>query len=219
MAGLRDPAEPVARQALAELCVVYWYPVYAFIRRTGHDADAAQDLTQGFFTQLLERGGLSKADQSMGRFRSYLLGACRHYLANEHDRANAAKRGGGQRHLSLDFPEAERRYRVEPADQCTPDQLFERRWALTLLERTLTELRGEYVAAGNAPLFDRLKDSLTGDGASHATIAGDLGMTEGAVKVAAHRLRKRYRERLREIVADTADVVDGEIRDLFRALS
>jgi DNA-directed RNA polymerase specialized sigma24 family protein len=218
VAAVRDPAEPTARQALAELCATYWYPVYAFIRCSGHDADAAQDSTQGFFTQLLEKGGLSGADQAKGKFRSYLLGACRHYLANEHYRATAAKRGGGQTTLSLDFPDAERRYLVEPIDVRTPDQLFERRWALTLLDRTLRELRDEYVASGNDTLFDRLKDSLTGEGASHAAVAGELGMTEGAVKVAAHRLRKRYRERLREAVADTADDVDEEIRDLFQAL-
>ncbi len=218
IAAVRDPVEPAARQALGELCVMYWYPIYAFMRRTGHDADAAQDLTQGFFTQLLERGGLSGADQAKGKFRSYLLGACRHYLANEHDRVKAAKRGRGQRQLSLDFPDAERRYLIEPIDDRTPVQLFERRWALTLLDRILEELRKEYVIAGAAVLFDRLKDSLTGDGAAHAEVAADLGMTEGAVKVAAHRLRKRYRERLREAVADTADDVDEEIRELFRAL-
>lgn len=218
VAAVRDPAEPTARQALAELCAIYWYPVYAFIRRSGRAADVAQDFTQGFFTQLLERGGLSGADQAKGKFRSYLLGACRHYLANEHDRAMAAKRGGGQRQLSLDFPDAERRYLIEPMDERTPDQLFERRWALTLLDRTLSELRVEYIAAGNEALFNRLKDSLTGAGAAHAEAAVDLNMTEGAVKVAAHRLRKRYRERLREAVADTADDVDEEIRDLFRAL-
>jgi DNA-directed RNA polymerase specialized sigma24 family protein len=218
VAAIRDPAEATARQALAELCTIYWYPVYAFIRRSGQTPDAAQDLTQGFFTQLLERGGLSGADQAKGKFRSYLLGACRHFLANEYDRATAAKRGGGQRVISIDFPDAERRYLIEPADNRTPDQLFERRWALTLLDRTLSELRDEYFAAGNDALFDRLKDSLTGEGEAHGAVAIDLGMTEGAVKVAAHRLRKRYRERLREAVADTTDDVDEEIRSLFAAL-
>lgn len=218
IAAVREPAAPAAQLALAELCASYWYPIYAFIRRTGHNADAAQDSTQGFFTQLLEKGGLAGADRAKGKFRSYLLGACRHYLANEHDHATAAKRGGGQPVLSLDFPDAERRYLVEPIDQRTADQLFERRWALTLLDRTMSELQAEYAAAGNESLFDRLKETLTGGAASHAEMATDLGMTEGAVKVAAHRLRKRYRELLREAIADTADDVDEEIRELFRAL-
>jgi RNA polymerase sigma-70 factor (ECF subfamily) len=221
IAAARDPAEPESRQALAELCNLYWYPLYAFIRRNGHDADASQDLTQQFFTQLLDKHGIVGADRAKGRFRSYLLGACRHFLANEFDRATAAKRGGGQLVLSLDFPDAERRYGAEPADNRTPEQLFERRWALTLLDRTLAELQAEYAATGNGPLFERLKESLTGDGPAYALVAAELAMTEGAVKIAAHRLRQRYRERLRETIADTVDSpdeVEDEIRSLFAAL-
>jgi RNA polymerase sigma-70 factor (ECF subfamily) len=212
---------PAARQALAELCDLYWYPVYAFVRRRGYPPDDAGDLTQGFFARLLETAGLAGADPAKGRFRSYLLGACRHYLANDRARRTAKKRGGGRAVLSLDLPAAERRYATEPVDGRTPEQLFDRRWAVTLLGAVLADLRAEYAAAGQAGLFDRLKDSLTGDGDPYAAVAAGLGMAEGAVKVAAHRLRRRYRDRLRAAIAETVATpadVDAEIRDLFAAL-
>jgi RNA polymerase sigma factor (sigma-70 family) len=218
VAAAKDPA---ARQVLAELCGLYWYPVYAFFRRRGHSADDAGDLTQEFFARLIEKAGIAGADRAKGRFRSYLLGACRHFLTNEHDRAAAQKRGGGRVIGSLDFSDAERRYAAEPADDRTPEQLFERRWALTLLDGVLAGLRAEYVTAGQEPLFDRLKSSLTGEAGSYADLAAELGMTEGAVKVAAHRLRRRYRDRLRAAIAETVetdDDVEAEIRDLFAAL-
>jgi RNA polymerase sigma factor (sigma-70 family) len=209
---------PAARQALAELCELYWYPVYAFVRRRGHSPHDAADLTQAFFARLIETAGIAGADPDKGRFRSYLLGAVRHFLANEHDRAVAKKRGGGRVIESLNLSDAERRYAAEPADGRTPEQLFERRWALTLLDGVLAGLRAEYAASGQAVLFDRLKATLTGDAGPYADLAAELGMTEGAVKVAAHRLRRRYRDRLRAAIAETADDVEAEIRDLFTAL-
>jgi RNA polymerase sigma-70 factor (ECF subfamily) len=222
VAAARNVNKTEARQALAELCELYWYPLYAYIRRSGHNADRAQDLTQEFFARLLEKQNIAGADASRGRFRNYLLGAVRHFLANEHDRATAAKRGGGQPTLSIDFPDAERMYDVEPIDERTAEQVFERRWALMLLARTLTEVRDEYARAGNDALFDWLSGSLTGEGEGYSTVADDLGMTEAAVKVAAHRLRRRYRDRLRAIIGDTVatpEEVDDEIRALFAALS
>jgi RNA polymerase sigma factor (sigma-70 family) len=218
VAAAKDPA---ARQALAELCGLYWYPVYAFVRRQGNSADDAGDLTQEFFARLIERAGIAAADPAKGRFRSYLLGACRHFLANERDRAATKKRGGDRIVESLNLTDAERRYAAEPADDHTPEQIFERRWALTLLDAVLTGLRAEYATAGQEMLFDRLKSSLTGDATPYADLAAELGITEGAVKVAAHRLRRRYRDRLRAAIAETVaspDDVEEEIRDLFAAL-
>jgi RNA polymerase sigma-70 factor (ECF subfamily) len=213
--------ESASRRALSELCELYWFPVYSFVRRRGNDHDRALDLTQGFFARLLERDGLAAADPAKGRFRSYLLAACQHFLANQHDFASAQKRGGGQPLLSLSFAEADSRYGVEPADGHTAEQEFERRWALALLEQTLAGLRAEYVEAGKETQFERLKSTLTGESDSHAAIAIELGLSEGAVKVAAHRLRQRYRERLRGAIAatvDSPDEIDDEIRALFAAL-
>jgi RNA polymerase sigma-70 factor (ECF subfamily) len=213
---------PAAREALAELCRLYWYPLYAYIRRHGHDADEAQDLTQEFFALLLARDDLAGLDPARGRFRAFLLGACRHFLANQRDRAQALKRGGGRRPLSLDLTGADGRYAAEPSHEQPPERLFERRWALTLLDQVMQRLRRYYEAAGQSALFERLKGTLTGDAeGSYAETAAALDMTEGAVKVAAHRMRQRYRDLLREeiarTVADPAEV-DDEVRTLFRAL-
>jgi RNA polymerase sigma-70 factor (ECF subfamily) len=218
-----DPASPQAHEALATLCQTYWYPLYAYIRRQGHDADQAQDLTQEFFARLLEKDFLAQIDRERGRFRAFLLAACKHFLANERDRARAQKRGGGRQHLSLDLRVAEDRYRLEPAHTATPDRLFERRWALTLLAQVLAQLRAEFADADRGPRFDRLKAFLTGEKAesSYQQTAKELGMTVGAVKVAVHRLRGRYRELLREEIARTTnarDDVDEEIRHLFTAI-
>ncbi|MDB5310080.1 MAG: polymerase sigma factor [Gemmataceae bacterium] len=222
IAAAKDPAAPTAREALADLCRAYWYPVYAYVRRRGADHHKAQDLTQGFFARLLETNDLAAADQTRGRFRSFLLTACRHFLANQHDHETARKRGGGRSHVPLDFTAADGRYSREPADGEDPDHLFDRRWALDLLDRALAELRGEYAGSGRAKLFDALKECLAGGAETrYADLADQLGMTEGAVKVAVHRLRQRYRDRLRAVIADTVaspDDVDGEIRDLFAAL-
>jgi RNA polymerase sigma-70 factor (ECF subfamily) len=212
-----------SREALARLCESYWYPLYAYVRRWGHDADQAQDLTQAFFAKLLEKHYLRAADPARGRFRSFLLASLKHFLLNEADRTGAAKRGGRTMVVPLEFENAEGRYSREPADAETPETIYERRWALVLLERTLGRLRGEFEAAGKQVLFARLEGHLTGDHETlpYADLGVELGMSEGAVKVAMHRLRRRFgallREEINQTVSDPAEV-DDEIRDLFRAL-
>jgi RNA polymerase sigma-70 factor (ECF subfamily) len=222
VAAARDPAAPESRQALADLCAAYWYPVYAYVRRRGHDHHQAQDLTQAFFARLLEKNDLADADRTRGRFRSFLLTACQHFLANQYDHAKAKKRGGGRSHVALDFSDADQRYSHEPAHDDTPERLFDRRWALDLLDRALSELRSEYGDSGRGKLFEALKGTLTGGAEeAYADLAERLAMTEGAVKVAVHRLRQRYRDRLRAAIAETVEKpedVDGEVRDLFAAL-
>jgi RNA polymerase sigma factor (sigma-70 family) len=213
-----------ADEALEALCGAYWYPLYAFIRRRGHDPDRAADLTQGFFARLLEKEFLRSVDPSRGRFRSFLLAACKNFLANEHDRENAQKRGGGQHSVSIDVRDAEGRYLAEPAHHLTPDRLFERRWALTILDQSLDQIERESRQTGKASLYEQLKPMLTGTegGLSYAEVGHTLGMTEAAVKKAAQRLRQRYREILRERIAGTIDdpgQVDDEIRTLFAVLS
>jgi RNA polymerase sigma-70 factor (ECF subfamily) len=210
-------------QALAALCELYWYPLYAYVRRHGRTPHDAQDLTQGFFAQLLEKRSLAVADQQRGRFRSFLLTSMKHYLANQRDAERAQKRGGGDVVQSLDLEDAEGRYAREPADTTTPESLFERRWALTILEQTLARLRDEMAARGKTQQFEVLKGQLGGESAApYAELAANLGIAPGAIKVAVHRLRKRYRELLREQISQTlADPtdVDDEIRDLFAALA
>ena len=226
-AGRRDT--PEARRALGDLCHLYWYPVYAFVRRRGYDADEALDLAQGFFTRLIDKNDIAAADRTRGRFRAWLLTAVKHYLANEWDKATAEKRGGGRAVFSFDIDsdDAESRYRREPSHQVTPERVFDRRWALTLLEQTLAALEDESRREGKLDLFTALRPSLTADGRdsrvpSYRDQAETLGTTEGALKVAAHRLRRRYRELLRGLIAETVEReedVDEEIRDLFAALS
>jgi RNA polymerase sigma-70 factor (ECF subfamily) len=220
----RERASPQADEALARLCRAYWYPLYAYIRRQVPTAEQAEDLTQEFFTRLLEKEFLRSVDRTRGRFRAFLLACCKHFLANERDRARAAKRGGGCSILSLDFQSAAERYRLEPADTLTPERLFERRWALTLLDQTLERLGQEYSRAGKGELFERLKATLVGapGKVSHAAVAEAVGMTEVAVKKAAERLRKRYRAILRELIAATVEgpaEIDDEIQTLFAVLS
>lgn len=219
-----DRATPRADAALATLCTSYWYPLYAFIRRRGHDPDRAADLTQGFFASLLERDFLRSVDPARGRFRAFLMAACKNYLANEHDRETAQKRGGVRSPVSIDLRDAEGRYLAEPAHDLTPERLFERRWALTLLDQTLDQLARESHQGGKGGLYERLKPMLTGaeGDLSHAEIGQTLGMTEAAVTKAAQRLRQRYREILRERIAGTLDdpaQLDDEIRTLFAILS
>jgi RNA polymerase sigma factor (sigma-70 family) len=214
---------PQARQALTDLCAIYWYPVYAFIRRQGFDVDRARDLTQEFFARFWEKHCLAGVDPQKGRFRSFLLAVCKHFLANERDRDRAQKRGGDRCLVSLDFHLAESRYQVEPGHTLTPEKLFERRWALALLDQVLSRLREEFEHTDKAALFDRLQNFLTGDKGTltYRQIAEELGMNEGAVKVASHRLRRRYRELLREEIGRTVDdpgQIDDEIHDLFAAL-
>jgi RNA polymerase sigma-70 factor (ECF subfamily) len=219
----RQRHAPEAEAALTALCQSYWFPLYAFIRRQGHTADEAQDLTQEFFARLLEKDFLEAVDRDKGRFRSFLLAACKHFLANERDRARAQKRGGGRQPLPLDLRDAEARFSHEPAHTLTAEKLFDRRWALTLLDEVLARLRQEYAGKDKAELFEALRPYLVGDREKipYARAAGQLGLTDGAVKVAVHRLRQRYRERLREEIARTVgdpEQVDDEIRELFTAL-
>jgi RNA polymerase sigma factor (sigma-70 family) len=210
------------RAALHELCELYWHPVYAFVRRSGRAAPDALDLTQGFFTRILEKNDLATADPERGRFRSWLLGALRHFLANEWDRERAQKRGGGVPALSIDAVMAEGRYVHELADPLTPERLYERRWAITLLEHVVDELGQECAAAGQAARFERLKGSLVGAEPSYEELAAELGEAAGTLRVAVHRLRRRYRDLLRAHIADTverSEDVDEEIRHLLGALS
>jgi RNA polymerase sigma factor (sigma-70 family) len=212
-----------SREALSRLCESYWYPLYVYVRRWGYDADQAQDLTQEFFTRLLEKHYLQAADPARGRFRSFLLASLKHFLSNERDRAGAVKRGGRATIVPLEIENAEGRYSLEPPDDETPETIYERRWALTLLERTLARLSREFEAAGKRAIFVRLEGYLTGEQETlpYADLAHELGMSEGAVKVMIHRLRRRFGALLREEVGDTVSTpaeVDDEIRQLFRVL-
>lgn len=214
---------PEAEAALALLCQRYWYPLYAYVRRHVGDVHEAQDLTQAFFARLLEKDTLRRAAPERGRFRSFLLTALKHFLANEWDRGNAQKRGGGRPLLSLDLADGESRFHQGPAHGLTPERTYERDWTLRLLELILERLRAEFQTADRARQFTALQGFLTGDrsGPSYAAVAADLGMTETAVRQAASRLRKRYRELLREEVAQTVagpEEIDAEIRSLFEAL-
>lgn len=217
-----DLAAPQAKESLAELCDAYWYPLYAYIRRRGNDPERAKDLTQDFFARVLEKGLLTEADPARGRFRSFLRTVCAHFLANRHDWETARKRGGGRSILPIDAADAEVQYSRELADELTPERIFERSWALTLLGRVLDQLGREYDEAGKAATFESLRGMLVGDAEvpSYAAVAAVLGTSEGAARIAALRLRRRYGELLRqEIAATLADPeqVDDEIRDLFAA--
>jgi RNA polymerase sigma factor (sigma-70 family) len=213
-----------AQAALARLCQTYWYPLYTYVRRRGYGPPDAQDLTQEFFARLLGQNWLAQADRERGRFRTFLLAALSHFLANEWDKARAQKRGGAVQLVPLQLDNAETRYGQEPADPRTPEQCFERRWALALLDEVLNRLRQEQVAAGTGEMFDALKPCLVGDRQAqpYAALAAELGMTEGAVKVAVHRLRQRYRQLLREEIANTVatpEEVNAEMHHLFNVLA
>jgi RNA polymerase sigma-70 factor (ECF subfamily) len=216
--------DSAAEAALATLCESYWYPLYAYVRRRGASPDDARDLTQGFLTSLLERRDFSRLRRERGRFRAFLLAALQHFLSNESARQRTQKRGGGLRMLPLQADEAEGRYVVEPADLETPETLYERHWALTVIDRVLAGLRAEWNAAGRVDEFDALKTCLLGStpAGGYAAVAGRLGSSEGAVKTAVHRLRRKFQDRLRaeirETVSDAADV-DDEIRYLLRAVT
>jgi len=210
-----------AQKALDELCRAYWYPLYAFVRNRGYSSADAQDLTQSFLVRFLETGGFASANRERGRFRTYLLGAMKHFLANEWHRARTRKRGGEVTFLEWDALEPEARYALEPHQPSDPDAGFDREWALELTNRALAQLRAESEAAGKGELFTALKGSLTGDEPSRTDIAQRLAMSEGAVKVAVHRLRQRYRELLRAEIAATLDEhsdVDDEMRYLVSVL-
>jgi RNA polymerase sigma-70 factor (ECF subfamily) len=219
-----DRARTGSDEALASLCRTYWYPLYAFARRQGYKSDDAADLTQGFFARFLERNHVAAARRERGRFRSYLLACMKHYLANEWDRARAQKRGGGKSTFSIDAMLAEERYGLEPGHDLTPEKLFDRRWALTVLDGVLGDLKKDFEAKGKRHVFEQLKPYITNDGDAdqRRQAAESLQMTDGAFNVALHRLRKRYRTLLRKHIADTVGEekdVDEEIRDLFSALS
>jgi RNA polymerase sigma-70 factor (ECF subfamily) len=212
-----------AQDALARLCRVYWYPLYAYVRRRVGNVHEAQDLTQGFFARFFEKEYLHDVDRQRGKFRSFLLASMKHFLSNQQERARAQKRGGGRACLSLDFQDAENRYRLERADTMTPERLFERRWALTLLDQIVERLEREYGDAGKSELFAGLKPFLAAapDAPTQREVAGKLGMSEGAVKAAAHRLRQRYRTVLRDEIAQTVtdpDDVAQELNELFEAV-
>ena len=222
-AGLRASAED--REALGELCQAYWYPIYAFIRRKGNDPDAAQDLTQSYFARLLEKGVLLAADRQKGKFRTFLLTDCTHFLSDRRDHDRAKKRGGGLAPVSIDARDAEGRYLAEPADESDPLRGFERTWAVTLLDRALEHLQFEQEAIGRAKLFARLRPALRGEpeASPYAEIAADLKTTAVAVQSSAQRLRGRFRDLIRSEIAATLDEpnednIDEEVRTLFDVL-
>ena len=212
-----------SQRALEELCELYWYPLYAFLRRRGHDSHAARDATQGFIMSLLEKGSITKADREKGRFRSFLLGSLNNYLSNQHRHDNAIKRGGGAKVFSIDADDAEKRYGREPVDVNTAERIFERRWALTILDTVWQRLRDTYHTEDRGELFDAISGHVgqVNTSVPYSKIAEKLNTTEGAIKVAAHRLRRRYREMLRAEVAQTltsTDDIDDELTLLFKAV-
>ena len=218
LAGQAD--SPQANEALERLCRTYWYPLYVYVRRQGNSPEDAQDLTQTFFSRLLEKNYFAKADRDRGKFRTFLLRSLKHFLVNEWKRAGRLKRGGGVEFLSIDANVAEDRYATEPANTSNPDAAYEQRCAVALIEQVLNTLRQEYKAADKARLFEELKGSIWGDksSASYAEIAGHLNLTAGTVKVAVHQLRQRFRKLLRAEVAHTVarpEDVDDELRHLI----
>jgi RNA polymerase sigma factor (sigma-70 family) len=217
-----DPHRKVARSALVSLCENYWYPLYAYLRRCGYPADQAQDLTQEFFVRVLEGRYLDRADPAKGRFRSFILTSLKFFVADEGDRQRAHKRGGGAV-VHLQFSSGEERYQREPAHDETPERIFERRWALSVLDRVLEKLRDECVQHGRTEHFERLKMLLLGQSdAPYAALAREMNTSEGALKVAIHRLRKRYRDLFRREIGDTvADPaeVESELRYLAAVLT
>lgn len=211
-------------EALTQICQTYWYPLYSFVRRRGHSPEEAQDLTQGFFGHLLANRALAAVDQTRGKFRSFLLASLRHFLTNEWERARTQKRGGGKPMVSLDAAVAESRYSLEPVDHSSPDKLFERNWALALLEQVLRRLRAEQVDAGKATQFAAMLPCLMDDADAprHAELAAQLGLSVDAVKMAVTRLRQRCRELLCDEIAQTISTpaeIEEEIRHLFAALA
>ncbi len=220
-AGNREDRQ--ADLALASLCQRYWFPLYAFARHRVADVHEAQDLTQEFFARMLEKNMLASASPDRGRFRSFLLTSLKNFLANEWDRAQTQKRGGGRERLPLNWEEGESRLNVEPAHELTPERIFERQWTLTLLDHVISRLQTEFVVAGKERQFELLKGTLTGERSesSYADIAVELAMTEDSTRQAAHRLRKRYRELLRDEISQTVadpSEVDEELRRLFETL-
>lgn len=218
----REPS-PAAAAALDELCRTYWYPLYAFVRRQGYDAPAAQDLTQEFFSRLLAAKGLEAVDRSKGKFRSFLLASMKNLLANEWHRARTQKRGGGHAHFSLDAVTAEERYRLEPAEELTPEKVFARRWAETVIDAVTRKLQEEFAADGMADRFEALKTFLLAgeEPPTYAEAARRLNLSEGATRTAIYRMRQRYGELFRAEIAKTVSSpkeMEEEIREFFAAL-
>ena len=222
MAG--GQSSPQSAEALEQLCRNYWYPLYAYVRRRGYDPHTAQDLTQGFFERVLEKNYIGDADARRGRFRTFLLSSLNHYLANEWDKAHAQKRGGRGTFVPLDAVEAEERFRLEPNDARTPEQAFDRRWAETVLEAVLNRLRNEFDSGGKTGRFDALKGFLiaSNEAASYTELARQLGVAETGARSAVSRVRRRFRELMRDQIANTVsrpEEIDEEIRYLFEALA
>lgn len=214
---------PESDTALASLCEIYWYPLYAYVRRQGHQPAEAQDLTQEFFARVLEKHYLDAADRERGRFRTFLLTALKRFLQNERKRATAQKRGGGRPTLSIDFESGEERFQRELSHDWTPERVYERRWALTLLDHVLNGLERDYAEKGKGPLFERLRVFITATttAPSYEELAAELGMTKGSIRVAVHRLRQRYRDLLRAEIANTVsseDDVDEELDHLLAVI-
>jgi RNA polymerase sigma factor (sigma-70 family) len=219
-AGQEDA--PGAREALECLCQRYWSPLYCYLRRQGYDRPRAEDLVQGFFTHLLEKRGLQTVKPRKHKFRSFLLASLKNFVADEWRRARTERRGGGKCILSLEFEQAETRYALEPADRLSADKLYDRSWALTVIERAMEALKREYAQSGKGELFEQLKSHITTEPQEsvYRRTAQDLDMSEGAVRVAAHRLRRRLREQIRREIAETvttAEELEEEVRDLFAA--
>jgi RNA polymerase sigma-70 factor (ECF subfamily) len=217
-------SSPNQKQALETLCQRYWFPLYAYLRQRGYDTHQAEDYTQAFFAHILDKHDIQTANPKYGKFRSFLLIRLKSFLSGQRDRAQAIKRGGGRKILSLGFQNAEDLYALEPSEQLSPEKLFEKSWALTVLERTMDRLENEMAQKDNKKLFDHLKVYLTTekDVLPYGNMAKKLKMTDGSVRVAVHRLRRRYRKLLRDEIAQTvaaADQIDEEMGHLFSALS
>lgn len=215
----KDQASPAALAALEQLCGVYWYPLYAYARGKGHDVEDAQDLTQGFFARLLEKNYLNVADQKKGKFRWFLLTAFKCFLANEYDRHQAEKRGGGQRPISLDVVQAEKQFQLEPRVEASSDKVFDRRWAMTVLSIAQNQLRTIYADQGKGERFEKFEAYLPGESPrqSYAETGAALGISESAVKMEVQRMRKRFGELLKEEIAHTV-ASEAEIEEEIRYL-
>ncbi len=216
-------SSPDSQRALESLCEAYWFPLYAYVRRRVPDIDEAQDLTQAFFAELLEKNVVGSATPERGRFRAFLLTAFKHFLSKQWVKAKAQKRGSGRAPISLDFEEGDSQYRIEPSAGLTAEQLYDRQWAVTLLGQIMERLEDEFVQGGKAKQFQQLREFIIGEhsGTTYSDVASKLNMTEAAARMAAHRMRRRYRELLREEIAQTvagSDDVDDEIRNLFATL-
>ena len=218
-----DVQSDEARIALENLCELYWYPLYAFVRRKGHDRDEAEDLTQGFFAHLLDRDRLQLADPQRGRFRTFLITSLNNFIIQDWRKRTAEKRGGQRQRVSLDFEEADRRYSLEPSVEMTPEKWFDRRWAIQLLDEVMQQLQEYYQQRDKSQLFAALKPYLVQEAVqSYAEVATELAMSEIAVKVAAHRMRQRYRDLLRQRILQTVESeadVEAELNELFTALA